>query len=99
MKPFKFFFAISLGLMLFGFLARFLIMAFLLAAAFSLVFFLGRKIKNFFQDLSWENEDRFRNRFRRRPHLPVWKDDLLLYYPEKQREYQPEYRDRIIEVL
>jgi len=99
MRPFKFFFAISLGLILFSFLARFVIVAFLLAAAFSLVFFVGRIIKNFFQDLSWENEDRFRNRFRRRAQLPVWKDDLLLYYPEKRREYQPEFQTRTIEVL
>lgn len=91
MRPFKFFFALSLGLILFGFLARFVIVALVMAAAFSLLFFLGRKIKNFFR----EQEDRFR----RRRELPVWKDDLLLYYPEKVREYQPEYRNRTIEVL
>jgi hypothetical protein len=95
MRPFKFFFALSLGLILFGFLARFVLVALAMAAAFSLLFFLGRKIKNFFRELSWEQEDRFR----RRRELPVWKDDLLLYYPEKVRDYQPEYRNRTIEVL
>ena len=98
MRPFKFFFAISLAFILFGFLARFIIVALVMAAAFSLVFFLGRKIKNFFRDLSWEHE----RRYSRKSQLPVWKDDLLLYFPAKrqeyQPEYQPEYRNRTIEV-
>ncbi len=101
MRPFKFFFAISLGLVLFTFLTRFVLVALLLAAAFSLIFFVGRKIKNFFQRLSWENEGdyRYRNSYRERRRLPVWKDDLLLYFPEKKPEYQPEYKTRTIEVL
>ena len=99
MKPFKFFFAVSLGILLFGFLARFVLFALVMAAAFSFIFFIGRRIKNFFQHLNWEENGSYRRYHHRRQQLPVWKDDLLLYYPEKRREYQPEYRNRTIEVL
>ena len=57
MRPFKFFFAISVGMILFFFLARVLIMAFIIAAIMSVLFFVFRKIRNFFRHLAWEEYD------------------------------------------
>jgi hypothetical protein len=90
MRPFRFFFVASLGLFLFFFFARFVIMALAMAAVLSFVFFLGRSVKNFFQRLDWrENDYRYYGRSRRRP---VWKDDLLLEYPARGLELEKNYR-------
>lgn len=56
-SPFRTFFGISVGLILFFFLARVLVTAFFLAAAMSLVFFVFRKIKNFFKYMTWEERE------------------------------------------
>lgn len=71
MRPFKFFFAISVGLILFFFVARVLILAFFIAAVMSVLFFVFRKIRNFFRHLAWEDYDEeyyepSRPRYRRR---------------------------------
>lgn len=92
-RPFRFFFAFSLGLILFFFLARFVVFALIMAAALSLVFFIGRKIKRFFQRLSWEEDRYYEPHFRRRRQLPVWRDDLLMEYPTRRREYLSSYRN------
>lgn len=96
MRPFRFFFALSLGLFVFFFLARLVLLALFAAAVMSLVFFLGRKVKNFFQRLSWEEDHydapSFRNNYRRAIQRPIWKDDLLVEYPAMQAEYLPNYK-------
>ena len=96
-RPFRFFFAFSLGLILFFFFARFVILALIMAAAFSFIFFLTRKIKRFFQRLSWQEDDYYEPSYRSRRQLPVWKDDLLMEYPTRRKEYISNYRN--IEVL
>lgn len=53
MKPFKFFFALSLGIILFFFVARFVIVALVLAAVLSGVFFLIQRARYFFSGLGW----------------------------------------------
>ena len=80
---------------------RTLLASLLVFATFlSFVFFLGRKIKNFFLRMHWEEDDYwghpYRNHYRRRPQLPVWKGDMLVDYPMKQSDYIPDHR--IIEV-
>ena len=45
MRPFKFFFTIALGIVLFLFFARFLFAALILAAVMSGIFFIGSKIR------------------------------------------------------
>lgn len=63
-SPFRTFFGISVGLILFFFLARVLVTAFFIAAAMSLVFFVFRKIKNFFKYMTWEEREYYqRNSF------------------------------------
>jgi hypothetical protein len=53
MRPFKFFFALSLGVIFFFFVARFVILALVLAAVFSGVFFLIRRARYYFSGLGW----------------------------------------------
>ena len=91
MRPFKFFFALSLGVIFFLFLARFLVFALIAAGFLSLLFFVGRKIKNFFHRLDWEEHD-IRAPYRLKQRKPVWKDGLLLEYPEPEPDYIDEFR-------
>ena len=56
-SPFRTFFGISIGLILFFFLARVLVTAFLIAVVMSLIFFVFRKIKNFFKYMTWEERE------------------------------------------
>lgn len=56
MRPFRFFFGLSLAIALFLFLARFLVFAFVAAIVLSTVFFLVKKAKRFFQRLNWDAE-------------------------------------------
>ena len=63
-SPFRTFFGISVGLILFFFLARVLVTAFFIAAAMSLICFVFRKIKNFFKYMTWEEREYYeRNSF------------------------------------
>jgi len=95
MRPFRFFFMFSLGLMLFFFVARFLFFAFIVAAVFSLVYFIGRKFLSFFRRLDWDEEPY--HGYRRRKPKAVWKNDLLLDYPIR---LETEIRaERVIQVL
>ena len=101
MRPFKFFFALSLGIVLFLFFARFVIFALLIAAAMSFIFYIGRRLKYFFRRLDWQEDayyDRpFRRKYAKRRELPVWKDDLLVHYPGTEKDFIP--NSRTIEIL
>jgi len=91
-RPFKFFFALSLGILAFLFLARFVFVAFLLAAVLSVVFFIGQKIKSFFLNVRWEQGYPSSEEYHRPSSIPVWKDDLLMHYPNRERSYRQNYR-------
>ncbi|MBK6901928.1 MAG: hypothetical protein IPH04_03705 [Saprospirales bacterium] len=67
MRPIRFLFMLSLGFLLFFFAGRFLLFAFVAFVLFGLVFKAGRRILYHRQ---------------RRQHNPVWKNDLLLEYPD-----------------
>ena len=65
MRPFRFFFALSMGALLFFFVARFVIIALVLAAVFSGLFFLIQRARHFFSGLVWNQyypEARFEHR-------------------------------------
>ncbi len=53
MRPFKFFFVLSLGVLLLFFIGRFVLMALIAAAVLSLGFFIFQKARYFFTRLSW----------------------------------------------
>lgn len=96
MRPFRFFFFMSLGIMLFFVVARFVVFAVVAAALLSFAFFIGRKIRNFFYHMSWE-DDRYqahphRMQYQRSLQQPVWNDDLLVDYPHKRRSFLPNYQ-------
>lgn len=80
-KPFKFFFTMSMGIMVFLFLARFAIAAFVIAAILSVSYMIGRKLFHFFRGLDWKEQ-------RQRPTVPVWKDGLLIEYPNQSPAYR-----------
>ena len=97
--PFKFFFGLSLGVIVFFFLARVVVFALIMAAALSLLFFVGRKIKNSFKYMTWEDEyDHYRGDYRRdfyrKRNLPYWEreeEDLSFFDRVENRQ-----RERII---
>ena len=91
---FRFFFMFSIGILLFFFVGRFLLFAFLLAAGLSFVFFLFRKAMGLFQGYDWE-ERQYRGE-RQRNLKAVWKNDLLVHYPVPLDDYVK--KERIIEV-
>ena len=96
MKPFKFFFALSLGVMFFFFIARFVVAAFVIAAVMSVVFFIGRKIGNFLRTLAWnghyKREWEYAKNQYRSSELPFWKEEFDLNQGNRQRMYEPSYR-------
>ena len=102
MRPFKFFFAISLAVFFFFFIARFVIMAAIAAAILSFVFFVGRKIKNFFRALTWEDpyyadrDYRFEKTHQRPPAITVWQDEFLSDFSKHRRAYSTNYQ--VIEI-
>ena len=92
-SPFKFFFALSIGVIVFFFLARVFVAALVMAAVLSLVFFVFRKIKNFFKYMTWEDRyDRYQRSYQYQRNLPYWerKEDALFDLREQRR------RERII---
>ena len=103
MRPFRYFFGLSLGVLLLLFLARFVLTAFVIAAMLSVAFYIGKRLKNFFLGINWDDEDyvsprrRFSNHYARRPQVPVWKDDLLMHYPNAQKVTIP--NSRTIEII
>lgn len=95
MKPFKFFFALSLGVFFLFFIAKFVIMAAIVAAVLSFLFFVGRKIKNFFRYLTWEdpyypNSDyRFEGYSDRTPQMRMWKQEFFSDFSRRREAYPP----------
>jgi hypothetical protein len=71
MRPFRFFFGLSLAVIVFLFFARFLVFAFVAAMVMSTVFFLFRKAKAFFQRMDWEEEPWQRGLQRRYGYSPL----------------------------
>lgn len=84
----------TLAIMLFFFLVRFVIVAAIFAAFLSLAYYVGRKMKNFFRNLDWENPEEHRayQRYAQQGKFPAWKDNVLMDYPKQQRTYQKNVR-------
>lgn len=61
MRPFKFFFMASVGIIIFLFVARVLFTALIIAAIFSLVYYIGRGIIHFFSKMNWD--DRYASQY------------------------------------
>ena len=87
MKSFKFFFALSLGVVLFLFLARFIIVALVISAVLSGGFFIARKLKHLFAGHIDESGQRYQD-----IRQPKWKDGLLVDYPQPAKDVLVQYR-------
>lgn len=98
-KPFKFFFALALGIMVFFVVARLVIGALFIAAILSVLFFLGKKIKNFFYNLNWREESDYYlpQEYRTPPTMLLWKEDFFTDFSNRKKAYQNNYR--VIEIL
>ncbi len=55
MRPFQFFFLVSIGLILFFAIAKMILIAMFFAAIMSIIFFGLKTIAAFFRNLSWNN--------------------------------------------
>ena len=96
MRPFRFFFMLALGFMLLFFVARFVVVALVVAAVMSTLFFIARRIKGFFSRMDWDEGYHghypYQRRYQRAIQQPVWKDDLLVDYPNRNYQYLPNYQ-------
>ena len=95
MRPFKFFFAVSLGIIVFLFLAKFLIMAMIIAGALSLLFYAFRKLRQFLFRLDWDHEE-YENEyeFPAGQKFPRWKrnGEELFDYRYNRKQYFENFR-------
>jgi hypothetical protein len=96
MRPFRFFFALSLGLLLLFFMARFVVGALIIAAVMSTIFFVFRRMRNFFASMDWEESyPPYHNRFKQHPRALAqryYEDGLVWDRPEKPAERLLSYR-------
>ena len=95
MRPFRFFFALSLGMLLLFFLARFVVGALIIAAVLSTIFFVLRRMRNFFAGMDWEaSHSPYYNRYNhpRALEQSYYEDGLVWDRPEKPAERLVSYR-------
>ena len=95
MRPFRFFFALSLGLFFLFFVAKFVIMALVVAAVLSTAFFVFRRVRYFLLGMTWEDHRyRYHNHFHTPRGLPEWhyEEEPLFSRKEKQTEWLTDYR-------
>ena len=99
MRLFKFFFAVSLAIMAFFFIARVVVVAVMMAAVMSLVFFMGRKIKSFFRNMDWRDESDYQAAFgnnRAQGLMPAFAYDQVISLDQATRSNQ--YAARSIQI-
>lgn len=92
-KPFKFFFAAAIGLMLFFFVARILFGALLIAGVLTLGFYMLKTVKQMFRQgmqtaSVWQNDE----------WAKVDRLDADLYYDIKSSAYQEQAGRKTIEI-
>ena len=82
MKPFKFFFGLAVGVIVFLFLARVLFTAVIIAAVLSFMYYLVRGAVNFFRRLNWDS------RYDYAPQMAEHRNQYLTS-PMQGRHYNP----------
>jgi hypothetical protein len=95
MRPFKFFFAVSLGILIFFFVAKFVVIAFLIALGFTLIFSLIKRVKSFAMREQWYDEG-YHPEYDT-PSLKHWSEwetsgDSLDLSPRREYEFLSNYR-------
>ena len=86
-RPFKFFFGLSIAIMLFFFLARVFVAAMFMAIGLSLAFFVLRKIKNFFKYMAWEDERDYSYESPFRKNISHWEREEEPLFEQRERRY------------
>ena len=95
MRPFKFFFTVSLGIILFLFLAKFILFAIVAAAIFSILYHGLRKLQWFFhRRMDWEY-DRVDDRYYE--HIPSAGRRSFFDREERYPDYLSNYRTIVIQ--
>lgn len=108
-RPFRFFFGLAIGFVLLSFVARVFVFALLAAAVMSTIYFVGRRVFNFFRYMTWTDDryeyehhrsyqfdNPFEKRFERK--VPAWNRKAESALEKWDREWQEMKRERIIEV-
>lgn len=98
MKPFKLFFALSLGIILFLFFAKIVLIALIAAFVMSVIYSGFRKMKHFVQRTLWEEdyeEDYFKHYYKE-DILPNWKEALFTNPAVKRKVYLDNHRTIIV---
>ena len=99
MRPFKFFFMISIGIMAFFFLAKVFIAAFFFAAIMSLIFFVFRSIKHFFLNMNWQDgQYAYQRKFSDRDNLNDWNQKSESLFNDWENSFSPRQQERIIKL-
>jgi hypothetical protein len=97
MRPFRFFFLLAVGFILFFAVARIVIFAMIFAAIMSIIFFGIRTLASFFRNLAWDRENAYDYR-----KYGYDNDRLDLYSRsnifEKDETQAPWERERIIQI-
>jgi len=98
MKPFKFFFALSLGIILFLFFAKIVLIALVAAFVMSVIFRVFRKMKHFMQRTLWEEdyEEDYDRSYYNEDTLPNWKEALFTNPAVKGKVYLDNHRTIIV---
>ncbi len=98
MKPFKLFFALSLGIILFLFFAKIVLIALIAAFVMSVIYGVFRKMKRFVQRTLWEEdyeEDDF-SHYYKEDTLPNWKEALFTNPAVRGKVYLDNHRTIIV---
>jgi len=98
MKSFKFFFALSLGIILFLFFAKIVLIALAAAFVMSLIFGVFRKMRHFIQRTLWEEdyEEDYVIGYYNEDTLPNWKEALFTNPAVKGKVYLDSHRTIIV---
>lgn len=94
MRPFKLFFALSMGIILFLFFAKIVLIALVMAFVMSIVFGVFKKAKRLIKGALWEEEQDY---YYPEDHsLPVWKEDLFSERPVRGVVYLNNHRSIVV---
>lgn len=95
MRPFKLFFALSMGIILFLFFAKIVFIALVMAFVMSIVFGVFKKAKRLIKGALWEDDER--DYYYTEEHsLPVWKEDLFTEKPVRGVVYLNNHRSIVV---
>ena len=89
MRPFKFFFALSLGLFIFFFLAKFIVMALIVALGLTMLFAIIKRIRNFIMEEKWKNHyDEYESPFSFPNRLAAWDPPSEVLHVKQERDFE-----------